>query len=77
MIQSLLQQFEDASVRGRILIASGNINLAKSDYEGCLQTLRDVSIEYGVDHFIRSRQMMATIYLTKFKDRTNYVECYK
>lgn len=78
MIESLLVEYEKVGpLRGLVLLAYGTVHLANGDYDQCLTTLHNVELSFGVDHFIRSRQMMAAIHYTKLKDRKRYADCYR
>ena len=70
-------EFDEPADRGRILITSAQFYNSSGDYEQALSTLRNITLDFGADHFIRSRQMMAAIYLTKFKDRKRFTSAYR
>ncbi|KAI2804077.1 Tetratricopeptide repeat protein 21B [Blomia tropicalis] len=77
IIKDLAEKFQEPTERGRILLASAQFYCSTTDYDKAIQTLRNITIEYGADHFIRSRQMMAVIYWNKFKDRKRFTNCYR
>lgn len=77
MIKDLMTEFTEPADRGRVLISSAQFYCSSGDYETALSTLRNISLDFGADHFIRSRQMMAAVYLSKFKDRKRFTACYR
>lgn len=77
LIQELINQYQEPLIRGRIYISAAQLYCSSGDFQKALQTLKSISTEYSADHFIRSRQMMAAIHLTKLKDRKRFTDCYR
>ncbi|KAH7636639.1 tetratricopeptide repeat protein 21b-like [Dermatophagoides farinae] len=81
IIEKLSEQFSSdydgkQEQRARIYLSQARIDCYSGDYEATLQTLRNVTATMGADHYIRSKKMMAAIYLSKYKDRKRFTECY-
>lgn len=76
-VQELIEKHREPSVRGRLLLASAGIYASVGDYERAIQTLRDIDNHLGANHFVRSRQMMAAIFLHKYRDHKQYIECHR
>lgn len=78
LIQQLMNENEqNLIIRGRLNLSLAKIQCFIGDYKNSLQTLSNIGKEVGVDYFIRSRQMMAAIYLSKYKDRKRFTDCYR
>ncbi len=76
LLNDLLDECKGTPDEGRILIANAQLAEARGDIETALSVLRDINIDHG-EHFIRSREIMATIYLQYRKDRRLYAGCYR
>ncbi|KPM00877.1 hypothetical protein QR98_0004650 [Sarcoptes scabiei] len=79
MIEDLLQFNHDhPAKRARILLSKAKINCFVRDYENALMVLQNqINHDVGTFYYIRSRQIMATIFLNKYKDRKRFIECYR
>ncbi|XP_015781277.1 tetratricopeptide repeat protein 21B-like [Tetranychus urticae] len=60
----------------KILIIKASLAQSRGNVEEALSILREVSPIYGRD-FIRSREIMASLYLKHRRDRRLYISCYK
>lgn len=58
------------------MIANAQLAEARGDIDSALSVLRDIKLEHG-EHFVRSREIMAIIYLKHRKDRRLYAGCYR
>ncbi|CAG2119925.1 unnamed protein product, partial [Medioppia subpectinata] len=58
------------------MIANAQLAEARGDIDAALTLLRDIRQEQG-DHFVRSRELMAAMYLKHRKDRRLYAGCYR
>ncbi|XP_027204714.2 tetratricopeptide repeat protein 21B-like isoform X2 [Dermatophagoides pteronyssinus] len=82
IVEKLIQQYTSdysggkQEQRARIYLSQAKIDCYSGDYEATLQTLRNITATMSDDHYIRSRKMMAAIYLSKHKDRKRFIECY-
>lgn len=72
----MLQECKGTLDEGRVLIASAQLAMARGETEQALNGLKEITNENN-EHFIRSRELMATIYLKNKKDRRLYASCYK
>ena len=63
--------------RARIIIVESKLFCVKGDFDGALERLKLITMENGLEHFIKSRQIMASIYLTRFKQFTHFIGCYQ
>ena len=66
LLNELLLECKGTLDEGRVLIASAQLAMARGE----------ITSENN-EHFIRSRELMATIYLKNKKDRRLYASCYK
>ena len=75
-MSELLEECKGTADEGRIMIANAHLAEARGDIDTALSLLRDVKLEHG-EHFVRSREIMANIYLKYRKDRRLYAGCYR
>ncbi|CAG2171409.1 unnamed protein product, partial [Oppiella nova] len=76
LLNDLLEDCRDTPDEGRIMIANAQLAEARGDIDTALSLLRDIKLEHG-DHFVRSRELMALMYLKHRKDRRLYAGCYR
>lgn len=76
LLNELLLECKGTLDEGRVLIASAQLAMARGEIEQALNGLKEITSENN-EHFIRSRELMATIYLKNKKDRRLYASCYK
>ncbi|XP_054157238.1 tetratricopeptide repeat protein 21B-like [Oppia nitens] len=76
LLAEMLESCRDTPDEGRIMIANAQLAEARGDIDAALSLLREIRVDHG-DHFVRSRELMAIIYLKHRKDRRLYAGCYR
>ena len=71
-----MEECKGTPEEGRIIIANAQLAEARGDIETALSLLREIKLEHG-EHFVRSREIMALIFLKHRKDRRLYAGCYR
>ena len=73
-MKNAIQEFGDTENEVAVLMANSEIAVQMGDIQKAMSILK--AVESSSPYFIKSRKLMAYIYLVQLKDRRHYAKCY-